>query len=193
MLINSAFNKSFSTGVVLSDIAAHLPPDYLSGAICIAGAPKLGSAIEDVVTPATANVLPKLASETITAAESEAALTEFTGLCFSHIDEVPWDVKWRWRGMMGSAPPSSYGYAMSRETDPTAVIALAKKGFPLHVIVGTDDQMIRAENLIAEVSKFFTKVTSRIVEKGSHAVFHQNTQEVVDSITSYVHSNRWMA
>jgi len=97
-----------STGVVLSKIVAHIPPDYLSSAICIAGAPRLRSPLVHVVTPATADVLPKLASDTIAAAQSEAALTEFhQAACFSDdVNEVPWGRQVRWRGMRG---PSSYG------------------------------------------------------------------------------------
>jgi len=54
--------------------------------------------------------------------------------------------------------------------------------------------VIRAENLVAEVSKFFMKVTSLVVEKGSHVVFytriHRKWLRVL--LRTYAAIDRWL-
>ncbi|KLO07077.1 alpha/beta-hydrolase [Schizopora paradoxa] len=171
---------------VFADIAAHLPHDYLSGAIFICGPPYLGAVLEGIVTPDLATILPNLVSDTAPGAEHESAVSAFAGLLFTDTENVPWDIKWSWRGMGAIPPPSSFGFALVREIDAGPLIALGRKGFPLHVIGATDDGMINAQGVLAEVGKYFVKLTSFVVEKGSHAVFYQSRDVVVESITSYL-------
>lgn len=184
-------NQFYSLGTVLADVAAHLPHDFLSGAIYICGPPYLGAVLEGIVTPELAAILPNLVSDTVPAAEHDSSVSAFAGMLFSDIERVPWDIKWSWRGMGTAPPPSSFGLALVREIDAAPLMALGRKGFPLHVIGSTDDQMIIAKGVLAEVGKYFEKLTSLVVEKGSHAVFYQSTEVVVESIISYVRNTKW--
>jgi len=176
---------------VLSDIAAHLPSDYLSGSVYLCGSPLLGQKIYDVLHPECAAVLPKLADETITAAKYEDALTRFMGMMFSSASDVSTETKVLWRGMMSSAPPVSYRFLLTRDVDTAPLYALGKKGYPLHYIIGAEEQTFNGPRLVAEVEPNFTNFSVLYIEKGGHSEFYQNTQVVIDSITEFVDNNCW--
>lgn len=169
----------------------HLPPDYLSGSIYLGGPPFLGEDLAKIVTTECLAVLPLLMSTTCTSAEYEDALTRFSEGLYSTPKDVPIETKWLWRGMMSSAPPASYGYALQRKVDPSALFAIGKKGYPLHVIAGADEALLDGVKLVALLKPEFTKLTWHYVEKGGHSVFHQNVQETIESITKFVGENRW--
>ncbi len=178
-------------GSVLSDVAAHLPPNYLSGSVYLCGPPFLGAKLYEVVHPECAAVLPKLADETITAATYEDAMTKFMGMMFSSASDVALETKLLWRGMMSSAPPVSYRFLLTREVDTAPLYALGKKGYPLHYIIGTDEQTFHGPSLVAEVEPHFTNFSVLYIEKGGHSEFYQNSQVVIDSITEFVSNNCW--
>ncbi len=72
-----------------------------------------------------------------------------------------------------------------------ALFALGKKGYPVHYIIGTDEQAFDGPAMVKTVQPHFTKFTVLYIEKGGHSVFHQNTQQVIESITQFVNNNRW--
>ncbi len=123
----SAFIDTNHVGTILADIAANLPQDYLSGAVNIGGKPYVGSDPSNVLKPAMLAVLHKL-GPSVPAEEFEAALAQFPGLLFSDVDKVPWDVKWRWRGMMSNASPSSYMLTVTREVDSGPTLGAREEG-----------------------------------------------------------------
>ncbi len=178
-------------GSILSDVATFLPSDYLSGSVLLCGPPFLGASLQGVVSPALLPILMHLGSETATAAKSEDAAWKFTNMLFSTPDDVPIETKWLWRGMMSSAPAISYRFVVMREVDTTALFALGKKGYPVHYIIGTDEQAFDGPAMVKTVQPHFTKFTVLYIEKGGHSVFHQNTQQVIESITQFVDNNRW--
>ncbi|KLO05438.1 alpha/beta-hydrolase [Schizopora paradoxa] len=178
-------------GTVLSDITTYLPSDYLSGSIYLAAVPFLGDSLASVVHPLTLYIIPAITTPTENATDWEAGHTNFTTSIFSTPDEVPIETKWLWRGMQSSAPPISYELAISRTVDANASFALGAKGYPLQVIVGTDDLIVNGPALVDALQPHFTKLSVHYVQGGGHSTFYQNSQEVVDAITKFVTENKW--
>lgn len=136
-------------------------------------------------------ILPYLASESVTAAQLHDATSKFTDMLFSTPDAVPVETKWLWRGMMGSAPAISYRFVVERQADISALYAMGGKGYPLRYIIGLDEQVFNGRVLVNIARTNFTNLSVLEIEGGGHSVFHQNTQEVIGSITEFVNNNRW--
>lgn len=180
-----------STGSVSSDIAANLPSNYLSGSIFFCGPTFLGSKLYDFLLPECAAVLPKLVDDKLTATEYENALLQFLNMMFSSVTEVSTETRFLWRGMMSSAPPISYRYLLMRDVDTGPLYALGEKGYPLHYIIGTDEQTFDGPKLAGEVEKHFKNFSVLYIPEGGHSEFLQNTQIVIGSITDFVRENCW--
>lgn len=139
----------------------------------------------------TLEIIPEITSTNETSTIWEAAHVNFTNTLYSSPEDVPVETKWLWRGMMSSAPPISYALAIGRTVDANASFALGAKGYPLQVIVGTEDQLVDGSKLVDVLQPHFTKLSVHYVQGGGHSTFYQNAQEVVDVITKFVSTNKW--
>lgn len=183
--------KQTFAGSILSDVVAHLPSNYLSGSVYLSGPPFLGRKLFEFLHPECAVVLPKLIDESLTATVYEDAVTKFLGMMFSSASEVSTETKLLWRGIMSSAPPISYRFVLTRDVDTSPAYTLGMKGYPLHYIIGADEQTFIGPKLVAEVQPYFTNFSVLYIEKGGHSEFLQNTQKVIDSIREFVSNNCW--
>ncbi|KLO05439.1 alpha/beta-hydrolase [Schizopora paradoxa] len=181
-------------GTVLSDIAANLPSDTLFGSVYLGAVPSLGTSLANVVEPGALEVISLLADPTENSTVWEAAHTNFTTTLFlgpANGSDTPVETKWLWRGMMSAAPPFSYELAISRDVNPNASFALGAEGFPLQVIVGTNDQIVNGPALVDVLQAHFTKLDVVTIQGGGHLTFFQNVQDVIDAITQFVSENKW--
>ncbi|KLO15825.1 alpha/beta-hydrolase [Schizopora paradoxa] len=190
--VKKPYTVGWSYGcTVLADLATYLPYDYLSGSIFLCGPPWLVLKHPEIVVTTLLPVIPHLVSEATPADEANAACWAFTNMLFSQPETVPVETKWLWRGMMGSAPTKSYRMALERESSTEKLYAMGKRGYPLRYIIGLEEQVFDGRVLVELVRKEFTNFSVLEIEGGGHSVFHQNTREVVDSITEFVNNNKW--
>lgn len=138
-------------------------------------------------------LIPLITSPNETSTVWEAAHTNFTNALFLPTEPtaVPFATKWLWRGMMSAAPPVSYEFAVARTVNASASFALGAKGFPLQVIVGTEDMIVNGPKLVNVLQSHFTNLSVHTIQGGGHLTFFQNVNEVVDTITMFVTENKW--
>ncbi|KAK0492033.1 alpha/beta-hydrolase [Armillaria luteobubalina] len=163
------------TGIIVCDIAAHLPKDTLAGVVYLAALPFIGPIMDRVVSPLVLGFLPDLfrtddvnlnAKTTIEFVESLFSDPKTCGTALLH-------------------PPQVCKNVVSRAQDPEKLYELAKKGLPLLALSGSADEQVYGAVVVEEMRPYYKNMDVHTVEGGSHALFYDNEAEVADSISAF--------
>ncbi|KXN87140.1 Oxygen-dependent choline dehydrogenase, partial [Leucoagaricus sp. SymC.cos] len=118
---------------VVCDIAAHLPPAFISAAIYLSGIPATGELIGELASPGLVEALPGLLNGTdVNGWRSSGAI--FTEKLFANPDAVPWSVKTMYLG--NSLSPEIMALSLTRTMDVQKLWDAGKDGLPLIVVQG---------------------------------------------------------
>lgn len=195
-------------GNILADIAANLPSDAISGAVCIAGTPYAMEG-EGLYIAAMSSTLPGLLSSDNVLASNQAALVANRLLFFrdpnppedfledtikanaegaDFCDENPaisWETRCACIGMASLISPTERMLIASRPRDNTRVLELARGGFPLLVIYGTHDGYLSGEKVAEILRPDFVNLEVKVVEGGSHAPFLERPEDIMETIFKF--------
>ena len=172
-------------GAVCADIAAYLPEGTLAGIVYLAGVPYIGDIVPRIGTPEILGMLPMLFDEN--------SVTSFVTIARENVDslfldatKIPWELKCFWIGMLASQRPTHRKLALNRPQDPTPLFELAAKGLPLLILGGKYDRQVNHNKLVEEMRPHFKDMEVCLIEKGgSHAVFYENPDEIMERIMTF--------
>ncbi|VDC05612.1 unnamed protein product [Peniophora sp. CBMAI 1063] len=173
--------------IVITDIAAHLPPTTLSGAICISSLPYLaGDAGRRIMSP----TILEIASGSLQNADVglfAKTKIRFLDSLFSHPDQISHELKCLWLGASLACTPADMTLGFSRTQDPEPMYKMAREGtLPLLVLQGRLDGHLDAEKLVAEIKPLWKDAEVVILEGIGHAVFYEDTEGVMQRIGHFV-------
>ena len=194
----TSIERSF-IGTLAADITAHLPPETLSGAVYI------GSFFSTAHIPlyatsfASEQVVVMTSPDSTQQALKAAVITFSDGIFDPYSDCDPyspedarvrrmhrWDVQSTWLGYGVHQTSLDRAFVIARSQDTTRLFEMGKEGFPILILHGTQDALIRPEKLVEDAKEHFTNVKIALVENGTHAVFHENSSETMEHIGAFV-------
>lgn len=174
-----------SAATVVSDIAAHLLPRTLSGAVCIASLPYLGD-------------LPGVLTEYIREVEAgsfrnddvglfAATKTTFLDSLFSHPEQVSYGLKCLWLGSSLAATPADMALGFSRLQDHEPLFKMAREGtLPLLLLQGGVDKHIAARKIVQEIKALWKDAEVVVFEGLRHTVFYEDVDGVMERVQRFV-------
>ncbi|KAK0471662.1 Alpha/Beta hydrolase protein [Armillaria novae-zelandiae] len=185
--ISPSMYPSFSCthlGIIVCDIAMHLPKDTLAGVVYLAALPFIGPLMDRVVSPLVLGFLPDLFRTDDVNLNAKTTI-DFVDSLFADPKTVPFSLKTSWYGTALLQPPQVCKNVVSRPQDPEKLYELAKEGLPLLALSGTADQQVQGDVVVEEMRPYYKNMDVHTVEGGSHALFYDNEAEVVDSISTF--------
>ncbi|KAK0190048.1 Alpha/Beta hydrolase protein [Armillaria mellea] len=171
-------------GIIVCDIAAHLPKETLAGVVYLAALPFIGPIMNRVVTPLVLGFLPDLFRMDDVNLNAKTTIS-FVHSLFADPKSVPFNLKTSWYGTAMLQPPQVCKNVVSRPQDPEKLYELAKEGLPLLALSGSADEQVYGAVVVEEMRPYYKKMDVHTVEGGSHALFYDNETEVVDSISTF--------
>ena len=181
----SAHSLTFAPqGTVICDIAAHLPPDTLSGIVYLGGLPFIGPIMGVIGTPVINGFLPGLFTTEDVGLSTKMAIDLVDSL-FVDPKAVSFRKKYAWIGSSFLTTPQVKQLFLTRPQDPTKLHALGQTGFPLLIVSGKEDSQVMGEALAGEMKKTFTNVEVLIVDGAGHAVLEDRPDVVLGRIASF--------
>ncbi|KAK0190064.1 Alpha/Beta hydrolase protein [Armillaria mellea] len=171
-------------GIIVCDIAAHLPKETLAGVVYLAALPFIGPIMNRVVTPLVLGFLPDLFRTDDVNLNAKTTIS-FVHSLFADPQSVPFGLKTSWYGTAMLQPPQVCKNVVSRPQDPEKLYELAKEGLPLLALSGSADEQVYGAVVVEEMRPYYKKMDVYTVEGGSHALFYDNETEVVDSISTF--------
>ena len=140
-----------------------------------------------VCMPLVLSFLPGLMSED--AKLSSQTMLEFAESLFTDPAEIPWSLKCNWLGMAVHQSPVHRSFVVSRPQDPNGLHELGASGLPLLVLYGTQDKQVNGKAVAEEMQPYFKHLEVCAIERnGSHAVHHDNVEELLAAISKFVDS-----
>lgn len=110
---------------------------------------------------------------------------QFIEHIFADPTNVPFSIMAQWIGMSVLQSANISTLVLTRQQDTTKLFELAEKGFPLFVLGGTKDKLVKSD-VVAEEMKVFKDLEVFLVEGGSHSIFYDNQEETVRKLTDFV-------
>ena len=99
---------------------------------------------------------------------------------------VSWETRCMLLGMSVLMSQNTRLLAASHEQDPTKLFELGKQGFPLLLVHGAHDGYMSGKKVFEELQPIFTNIKLKMIEKGgSHIVFLENPEEIMDSVLQF--------
>lgn len=176
----------FDTATVVTDIAAHLPPKTLSGAVSIGALPNLGEAMPRVLSEYIQEVAAGSLRNDDVGLFAATKIT-FMDSLFSHPDEVSYELKCLWLGASLAATPADMALGFSRPQDPARLYDMAHDGsLPLLLLQGSLDKHMNTEKLVLEVKPLWKDAEVAVFEGRGHALFYEDVDGVMKRIGSFV-------
>ncbi|KAH8113551.1 alpha/beta-hydrolase [Phellopilus nigrolimitatus] len=169
---------------VLADIASYLPANTIVGAVYLSALPYIGSVMGRVATPTMSNIIRGLTCDESVSRVVDAAI-KLTENCFTDSATVAWETRCLWLGMTSCQTPAHRVFLLTRLQNPDKLMELGAQGLPLLILHGTDDNIVNGEVVVEEMKPHFRDLEVVMV-KGSHVLFYENTEEVMDRITSFM-------
>ena len=197
------------TATVLTDIATHLPKDFLSGAIYLGGLPCTGQTLYDV---ATSKAIYHVAE--LTSADTSVSILRtrdnFFNACLFDPESTPFSLRCMWVGIMGYSLPVGAKEALGREQKLEPLLELGRRGmvpagsmvecdqpdynkpgntatgFPLLIIQGREDLLINGEAAVNLVSPHFKNLEVHWLERCGHTPQYERADDVAKLITNFV-------
>ena len=197
--------------MMIADLVAHLPEGVLQGAVCIAGTPFVDGAVLSAFDPIAAPLRAGISSTD--ALEARNAILAANRLLFMRskgtppniiqdtaaavaagvdfVEENPrasWSLRVR---MLGAALLSSNVHAnllATRVQDFSKVAERGAQGFPVQLILGSDDALVDERKMSEALMPVFKNLRIKVVEGGSHAPFVDSPGEVLGTISEFVKS-----
>ncbi|KAJ8508843.1 hypothetical protein ONZ45_g8923 [Pleurotus djamor] len=173
---------------IVSDIAEHIQPMPLLGAVACDGSPVLGPEIlAKLIAPATAASLATFFQDT-NVTTGLAGRTKFINSCFQYPDQVPFNIKASYFGSTLVQPPAVSVWVTQREQNSTKLFEVAEKGgLPLLVLFGKSDIVAVESEAVAFVKPHFKKLTT-VTIPGGHAIFEDNPDGTAEALIGFVRS-----
>lgn len=181
-----------------ADIATYLPPNTLSGIVYLCGL--LRTKAFGLTTPLAFKYGSVLRNPEASAEAVQAATLGFSNGIFDLQSEVDagseldlksrrlrrWGVQSTWLGYGVHQTANHRSLVSSRDQDISSLYALGSEGFPVLVVHGAQDALVNPRAVIEESQKHFTNLRVVLIEDGgSHAVFHENPDEVMKNIGEF--------
>ncbi|EPQ51442.1 alpha/beta-hydrolase [Gloeophyllum trabeum ATCC 11539] len=171
---------------VVADICANIRPLPLAGAVFISALPYIGPVMQSVGKPDILSVIPQmLPSSTASITEVKSLLARFVDSCFNDPDRVPFAVKTAWIGMTALQSPTVTGLVFSRPQDPAPLFEAGRKGLPLLCVCGAADPYVDGQAVVDEMRPHFPQLSAVSVAGGSHAVFYDQREDVVQALLEF--------
>lgn len=181
-------NRFTYLATVVADIASYLPDGIIAGVVYLAALPYIGPIMGRVGTQTILGMLPALFCEDSVATSTRTAI-KFIDTLFVDPSSISWETKALWIGMAACQTPTDRSLSLSRPQDPSKLHELGRQGLPLLIVNGTSDQQVKGGAVVEEMKSYFKDLdVVMISKKGSHAVFYENQDEVMDAVTAF--SNR---
>ncbi|PBK82441.1 alpha/beta-hydrolase [Armillaria gallica] len=171
-------------GIIVCDIATHLPKNTLAGVVYLAALLFIGPIMDRVVSPLVLGLLPSLFRTDDVNLHAKTTI-EFVDSLFADPKTVPFSFRTSWYGMTLLQPPKVCKNVVSRPQDPEKLYELAREGLLLLALSGTADEQVYGAVVVEEMRPYYKNMDVHTVEGGSHALFYDNEAEVVDSISTF--------
>lgn len=203
---SQTLNRSWG-GTIAGDVASHLPPDSMLGAVYIASHPTLSSSLVADAQPGFAPVWQRVVNESD--AVHDFPIT-FNRLCFARDSDPPMDsleetlklhkegydfvaenpaatyeIRLAALGMMTSMSIHHRRLVIQHLNDNEKILDLLAKGFPILEVMGTHDAFLNCRTLVESLKPIAKNLEVHIVEGSSHTPFVDSPEEVVNAITKF--------
>lgn len=186
------------SGVVVVDITTYLPPDTLSGAVYLGSFFSVNH-IPPYCTSFAKEQVAVMASPEATQEALRTAIVQFSdGIFDLYPDCVPyspvdararqlkrWDTQSAWLGYGVHQSTLDRGCVVGRSQDSTRLFELGKEGFPILILHGTQDALVRPEPIVKDAKEHFKNAKIALIEGGTHAVFDDSPTEVMKHIGAF--------
>jgi len=177
---------------IITDICAHLQPPPISGAIAISGPPSKEPKLAAVAfTSRCLSYVPGLMSTT-DATLGLNARRGFVDACFRSPESVPFAVRAAWFGYTMLQTPSQLEIGTIRQQDSSKLLHMRKGDLRLLVLYGNEDKLVDGAAAVEELKaeKYFgdVDIEVKVIEGGSHSLFIDNEEEMVDALVEFVES-----
>ncbi|KAJ6500262.1 alpha/beta-hydrolase [Mycena vulgaris] len=171
--------EAWSMGAaVATDVAAHLPPATLSGAVYLAGVPSTGE-IPSEMMPRTlgAALSGLLSTDDVSAFQVSSAI--FAETLFAQPDTVPYAVKCLHMGH--SLSPETIKLSLHRPMDVQPLCNAGRQGLPLLVIQGAADAQgaYSPQNVEDIMRPHFKNFECTWLEGRGHALHYECPEDIV--------------
>jgi len=170
---------------IAADIAAALNPLPVSGLVFMSALPYMELA-GVVGKPTILGFLPGMMSTDDVALAKKTAL-DFVDSAFVDPASVPFTLKASWAGMSAMQPPAVTALILARTQDPAALHVAGRNGLPLLILHGAADAQVDGAEVARQLRPHFADCEVQIVPGGSHALFHEKRDEVVQHLTAFAH------
>ena len=198
---------------VLTDIATHLPSDFLSGAIFLGSLPCTGQTVQDVAHPEAISGVTELLSAD-TPDRMLKSREAFLDSCLADPSLITFETRCTWLGIMGFSLPIGAGGTLGREQDLNRLFELGsgvsseetksdsfsssyrgqeksgsnqskRRGFPFLVLHGDRDSVINGELLVKLISPRFKHLEVHMLKGCGHTIQYERAEEVAKLIASF--------
>ncbi|KAF8990563.1 Alpha/Beta hydrolase protein [Cyathus striatus] len=175
------FPNNIPLGTVMTDIFSFLPPQTISGIFAIAAIPAIQLLVS---TPFALTINPLFGVANDVAVDIDTKNT-FVEACFKNASNIPIRTRWTWLGSSVLQLPPISTLVGQRMQDPTKLFEAGARGFPFLAISGTADNIILNDNITEEIQPHFTNLEVYRIEGGSHALFIDNKDELIQVLIPF--------
>ena len=172
------------SGIIGADIAAHLPPDTLSGIFYLSSAPHKGVILGTAATPALGAAIQGCSDPSTLL----SALVDFADACISSPThpKPPYHLRCLLTGAMTLQPNEMRGFVLTREQDSAPLEKLLSGGIPVLVMYGTEDKLTQGGVVEGEIRRRAKEAELLAVPDAGHMLFWEKPALVTSTIVRFV-------
>ncbi|KAG1805517.1 Alpha/Beta hydrolase protein [Suillus variegatus] len=171
-------------GTVATDVCTHCPASYVSGIIYVSALPYIGAIMMDLAKDFLKNLRPRLVAQDV--ADALQAKIDFVNSSINDCNASNWDDRLLWVGAFSHLNANDILNAMSRQQDPELLLAAGREGLRLLHLYGDADQQLDNAVAEAQVSQHFIDRKVVVIKSGSHALFYEFQDQVVEEVLAFV-------
>ena len=184
----SKFRCRSLAGAIAADIATNFPhPLPFSGLIWLSAIPYLGDILPKIATPEVLGFFPGLENTDDVSLGLQTRIN-FVESLSAVTDQVPPSIKSGWVGSTAYMPPTLVTLALSRTQNATRLLQEGAEGWPLLILTGTKDLLLKGSVTIDIMQPLFKHVTAHQITGGGHMAFYDNTTIVAQYMSSFIFS-----
>lgn len=138
-----------------------------------------------VTTPYMGSLIPGFMSKDDVSLSNQTKIKFIDGL-FNEPAKVPIEIKWSWLGSVIYQPTELAQICLTHAQDPVRLLEAGSNGLPVLILHGTADKHQNVQTVIEEMAQHFKNIEVHMIEGGSHALFYESQEDVVDKLVSFV-------